>query len=107
MPYYIHSFIHLTVLFVVYREDSQPGTMREPKRKYYISNDLRVLNIKIKSYSKLGEIHNFMLEEVKDYGTYAREYTVYNTYNLLHIVPPMYMYVYTVCTSYAYIQLFF
>ena len=50
------------------RQDSEPVSMREPKRKYYISNDMRVLNIKIKSYSKLGEIHNFMLEEVKDYG---------------------------------------
>lgn len=57
-------------VLVVYRskEDSQPGTRREPKKRIILGTQHRVLNIKSKQYRPLGLIYNFMLEEVMDYG---------------------------------------
>ncbi len=38
------------------------------KKKIPITHNLRVLQIKSKDYKGLGPVHNFMLEEVLDYG---------------------------------------
>lgn len=50
------------------REDADPVTRREPKKRIPLTSRLRVLNIKQKKYGKMGVLFNFMLEEVQDYG---------------------------------------
>ena len=50
------------------KEDSEPGSRREAKKTIVITRHLRVLKLHEKGYGKMGNIFNFMLEEVKDYG---------------------------------------
>lgn len=39
------------------------------KKKIPITHQMRVLQIKAKDYKGFGTLHNFMLEDIQDFGT--------------------------------------
>ena len=85
-----YLYIYFDLQFNDHREDADPVTRRDPKKRIALTSRLRVLNIKQKQYGKMGVLFNFMLEEVQDYGPanlgkFARYFYYYNYTYILSI----------------------